>query len=128
MGPCLLEETSEVVQIIPQKCASKRIGDDEKFVLIQNADDKRDEIDEKRKKFSTSKDTGMHLTGGWKEHSDDLYEGGPVRNAGRKIEGVTVFKRLTDFSVGWALRRSDIQHSRRKTWKLRHSRKRSRLK
>ena len=42
--------------------------------------------------------------------------------------GVTVSKRLTDFSVGWALRRSDIQHNRRKTWNLRPSRARSRLK
>ena len=109
------QETSEVVQIITQKCVSKRIDDDEKFMLILNADDKRDEIGEKKKKFSTSKDMGMHLARGWKEHSNDLSEGGLVRIAGRKIERVTVSKRLTDFSVGWALRRSDIQHSRRKT-------------
>ena len=107
------KETSEVVQIIPQKCVSKRIGEDQKFVLILNADDKRDEIGEKKKKFSMSKDMGMHLTCGWKEHSNHLSEGGPVRNAGRKIEEVTVSKRLTDFSVGWALRRSDIQHNRK---------------
>ena len=75
------EETSDVVQIILQKCVSKRIGDDEKFVLIQTADDKRDEVDEKRKKFSTSTDIGMPLTGGWKDHSNDLTEGGIVKNA-----------------------------------------------
>ena len=63
------EETSEVAQIIPPKCVSKRIGDDEKFVLIQNVDDERDEIDEKKKKFSTSKAMGMHLACGWKEHA-----------------------------------------------------------
>ena len=62
------EETSEVAQIIPPKCVSKRIGDDEKFVLIQNVDDERDEIGEK-KKFSTSKAMGMHLACGWKEHA-----------------------------------------------------------
>ena len=107
------KETSEVVQIIPQKCVSKRIGDDEIFVFFQNVDDKRDEIGEKKKKFSTSKDMDMHLTCGWKEHSNRLSEGGPVRKAGRKIEVVTVSKRLTEFSVGWALRRSDIQHSRK---------------
>ena len=84
------EETSHVVQIIPPKCASKRNGDDEKFVLILNDDDKRDEDDEKRKKFSTSMDMGMDLTCGWKEHSTRLSEGGLVRNAGRKIEEVTV--------------------------------------
>ena len=84
------EETSDVVQIIPQKCVSKRIGDDEKFVLILNADDKRDEIGEKKKKFSTSKDMGMHLTCGGKEHSNHLSEGGLgglVRNAGSRLRG-----------------------------------------
>ena len=106
------EETSEVAQIIPQKCVSKRIGDDEKFVLIQNVDDERDEIGEKKKKkFSTSKAMGMHLACGWKEHAIiclrvDFEE---------TLAAVTVSKRLTDFSVLWALRRSDIQHSRRKT-------------
>ena len=61
------EETAEVVQIIAQERVSKRTGDDDEFLLIQNADDKRDKIEEKKKKFLTLKDMSMPLTGGWCE-------------------------------------------------------------
>ena len=80
-------ETVEVVQITPPERVPMRLGDNKKFVLIRNAGDKRDDIDEKRKKFSTLKDMRMLNTGGWRDNSNDLTEGGLVQNNGPNIEG-----------------------------------------
>ena len=63
------KETVEVVQIIPPERVPMRPGDNNKFVLIRNAGDIRDEIDVKRKKFWTLKDMGMLITGGWRERT-----------------------------------------------------------
>ena len=81
------KETVEAVQIIPPERVPMRPGDNKKFVLIRNAGDKRDDIDEMRKKFSTLKDMRMLITGGWRENSNDLTEGGLVKNTGTNIEG-----------------------------------------
>ena len=81
------KESVEVVQIIPPERVPMRPGDNKKFVLIRNARDKRDEIDEKRKKFSTLKDMRMLITGGWRENSNYRTEGGLVKNTGLIIEG-----------------------------------------
>ena len=61
------KETVEVVQIIPPERVSMRPGDNKKFVLIRNAGGKRDDIDEKRKKFSTLKDMRMLAHHRWVE-------------------------------------------------------------
>ena len=61
------KETVEVGQIIPPERVPMRPGDNKKFVLIRNAGDKRDEIDEKRKKFSTLKDMRMLAHHRWVE-------------------------------------------------------------
>ena len=50
MSQCT-KQTVDVVQIIPPERVPMRPGDNEKFVLIRSAGDKRDEIDEKRKNF-----------------------------------------------------------------------------
>ena len=79
------KETVEVVQIIPPERVPMRPGDNKKFVLIRNAADKRHDIDEKRKKFSTLKDMRMLITGGSRENSNDLTEGGLVKNTGSQF-------------------------------------------
>ena len=81
------KETVEGVPTIPPEVVPMRPGDNKKFVLIRNVGDKRDEIDEKRKKFSTLKDMGMLITGGWRENSNDRTVGGLVKNTGLNIEG-----------------------------------------
>merc|ERR1712064_228604 len=70
-----------------------------KFVSIQKADVKLDETDEEKKKFSKLKDMYKPLTDWWKEKLNALAEGGAMKDAGVKIEGVAVSKRLTDSPV-----------------------------
>jgi heat shock protein beta len=70
-----------------------------KFVSIQKADVKLDETDDEKKKFSKLKDMYKPLTDWWKEKLNDLTEGGAMKDAGVKIEGVAVSKRLTDSPV-----------------------------
>jgi len=70
-----------------------------KFVSIQKADVKLDETDEEKKKFSKLKDMYKPLTDWWKEKLNALTEGGAMKDAGVKIEGVAVSKRLTDSPV-----------------------------
>jgi len=70
-----------------------------KFVSIQKADVKLDETDKEKKKFSKLKDMYKPLTDWWKEQLNALTEGGAMKDAGVKIEGVAVSKRLTDSPV-----------------------------
>merc|ERR1711937_522893 len=70
-----------------------------KFVSIQKADVKLDETDEEKKRFSKLKDMYKPLTDWWKEKLTDLTEKGAMKDAGVKIESVSVSKRLTDSPV-----------------------------
>merc|ERR1712166_293744 len=66
-----------------------------KFVSIQKADVKLDETEEEKKKFSKLKDMYKPLTDWWKETLTELTEKGAMKDAGVKIEAVTLSKRLT---------------------------------
>merc|ERR1711907_845255 len=70
-----------------------------KFVSIQKADVKLDETEEEKKKFSKLKDMYKPLTDWWKEKLTDLTEKGAMKDAGVKIEAVSLSKRLTDSPV-----------------------------
>jgi len=70
-----------------------------KFVSIQKADVKLDETEEEKKRFSKLKDMYKPLTDWWKEKLTDLTEKGAMKDAGVKIEAVTLSKRLTDSPV-----------------------------
>merc|ERR1712194_316911 len=70
-----------------------------KFVSIQKADVKLDETEEEKKKFSKVKDMYKPLTDWWKEKLTDLTEKGAMKDAGVKIEAVTLSKRLTESPV-----------------------------
>merc|ERR1711967_198346 len=70
-----------------------------KFVSIQKADVKLDETEEEKKKFSKLKDMYKPLTDWWKEKLTDLTEKGDLKDAGVKIEAVSISKRLTDSPV-----------------------------
>merc|ERR1712233_284295 len=70
-----------------------------KFVSIQKADVKLDETEEEKKRFSKLKDMYKPLTDWWKEKLTDLTEKGAMKDAGVKIESVSVSKRLTDSPV-----------------------------
>merc|ERR1712091_63513 len=70
-----------------------------KFVSIQKADVKLDETEEEKKKFSKLKDMYKPLTDWWKEKLTDLTEKGAMKDAGVKIESVSISKRLTDSPV-----------------------------
>merc|ERR1711881_248494 len=65
-----------------------------KFVSIQKADVKLDETEEEKKKFSKLKDMYKPLTDWWKEKLTDYTENGAMKQAGVKIEKVTISKRL----------------------------------
>merc|ERR1712076_184412 len=67
-----------------------------KFVSIQKADVKLDETEEEKKRFSKLKDMYKPLTDWWKEKLTDLTEKGAMKDAGVKIEAVSISKRLTD--------------------------------
>merc|ERR1712086_792282 len=70
-----------------------------KFVSIQKADVKLDETEEEKKRFSKLKDMYKPLTDWWKESLTDFTEKGAMKDAGVKIEAVTLSKRLTDSPV-----------------------------
>merc|ERR1712167_10953 len=70
-----------------------------KFVSIQKADVKLDESEEEKKRFSKLKDMYKPLTDWWKEKLTDLTEKGAMKDAGVKIEAVSLSKRLTDSPV-----------------------------
>merc|ERR1712203_175875 len=70
-----------------------------KFVSIQKADVKIDETEEEKKRFSKLKDMYKPLTDWWKEKLTDLTEKGAMKDAGVKIEAVSLSKRLTDSPV-----------------------------
>merc|ERR1711881_721558 len=70
-----------------------------KFVSIQKADVKLDETEEEKKRFTKLKDMYKPLTDWWKETLTDFTEKGAMKDAGVKVEGVTVSKRLTDSPV-----------------------------
>merc|ERR1712070_852006 len=70
-----------------------------KFVSIQKADVKLDETEEEKKKFSKLKDMYKPLTDWWKEKLTDLTEKGAMKDAGVKIEAVSISKRLTNSPV-----------------------------
>merc|ERR1711896_67914 len=70
-----------------------------KFVSIQKADVKLDETEEEKKKFSKLKDMYKPLTDWWKEKLADLTEKGAMKDAGVKVEAVTISKRLTESPV-----------------------------
>jgi len=66
-----------------------------KFVSIQKADVKLDETEEEKKHFTKLKDMYKPLTDWWKETLTELTEKGAMKDAGVKIEAVTLSKRLT---------------------------------
>merc|ERR1711881_806690 len=70
-----------------------------KFVSIQKADVKMDETEEEKKRFSKLKDMYKPLTDWWKEKLTDLTEKGAMKDAGVKVEGVAVSKRLVESPV-----------------------------
>merc|ERR1711862_520036 len=70
-----------------------------KFVSIQKADVKLDETEEEKKKFTKLKDMYKPLTDWWKDKLSDFTEKGDLKDAGVKIEAVSISKRLTDSPV-----------------------------
>merc|ERR1712127_1077779 len=70
-----------------------------KFVSIQKADVKLDETEEEKKKFSKLKDMYKPLTDWWKDKLSDFTEKGDLKDAGVKIEAVSLSKRLTNSPV-----------------------------
>merc|ERR1719271_1048940 len=70
-----------------------------KFVSIQKADVKLDESEDEKKKFSKVKDMYKPLTDWWKDKLTELTEKGAMKDAGVKVEAVSVSKRLTDSPV-----------------------------
>merc|ERR1712226_14439 len=70
-----------------------------KFVSIQKADVKLDETEEEKKRFSKLKDYYKPLTDWWKEKLTSFTESGAMKDAGVKVEGVAVSKRLVDSPV-----------------------------
>merc|ERR1711879_592677 len=70
-----------------------------KFVSIQKADVKLDETEEEKKKFTKLKDMYKPLTDWWKDKLTDFTEKGAMKDAGVKIEAVSISKRLTDSPV-----------------------------
>merc|ERR1712238_119333 len=70
-----------------------------KFVSIQKADVKLDETEEEKKRFSKLKDMYKPLTDWWKDKLSDFTEKGAMKDAGVKIEAVSLSKRLTNSPV-----------------------------
>merc|ERR1712028_196437 len=70
-----------------------------KFVSIQKADVKLDETEEEKKRFSKIKDMYKPLTDWWKDKLSDFTEKGELKDAGVKIEAVSISKRLTNSPV-----------------------------
>merc|ERR1712164_107417 len=70
-----------------------------KFVYIQKADVKLDETEDEKKRFSKLKDMYKPLTDWWKDKLTEFTEKGDLKDAGVKIEAVSISKRLTDSPV-----------------------------
>merc|ERR1712110_1353495 len=70
-----------------------------KFVSIQKADVKLDETEEEKKKFSKLKDMYKPLTDWWKDKLTSFTESGAMKDAGVKVEGVQISKRLVESPV-----------------------------
>merc|ERR1712091_157255 len=70
-----------------------------KFVSIQKADVKLDETEDEKKRFSKLKDMYKPLTDWWKDKLTELTEKGAMKDAGVKIEAVSISKRLTNSPV-----------------------------
>jgi len=70
-----------------------------KFVSIQKADVKLDESEEEKKRFSKLKDMYKPLTDWWKDKLTSFTESGAMKDAGVKVEGVSISKRLVDSPV-----------------------------
>merc|ERR1711915_31120 len=70
-----------------------------KFVSIQKADVKLDETEEEKKRFSKVKDMYKPLTDWWKDKLTDFTEKGAMKDAGVKVEAVSISKRLTESPV-----------------------------
>merc|ERR1711998_680940 len=70
-----------------------------KFVSIQKADVKMDETEEEKKRFSKLKDMYKPLTDWWKDTLTEITEKGAMKDAGVKIEAVSISKRLTESPV-----------------------------
>merc|ERR1712100_136683 len=70
-----------------------------KFVSIQKADVKLDETEEEKKRYSKLKGMYKPLTDWWKTALGDLTEKGAMKDAGVKVEAVTISKRLTESPV-----------------------------
>lgn len=60
---------------------------------------KLDETEEEKKRFSKLKDMYKPLTDWWKDKLTDLTEKGAMKDAGVKIEAVSISKRLTESPV-----------------------------
>merc|ERR1711879_1124360 len=70
-----------------------------KFVSIQKADVKLDETEDEKKRFSKLKDMYKPLTDWWKDKLTSFTESGAMKDAGVKVEGVSISKRLVDSPV-----------------------------
>merc|ERR1711943_171347 len=70
-----------------------------KFVSIQKADVKLEGTEEEKKRFTKLKDMYKPLTDWWKTALGDLTEKGAMKDAGVKVEAVTISKRLTESPV-----------------------------
>merc|ERR1712078_380592 len=98
-----LKKDLEVLMLsdhLDEPCVQKLADyEGKKFVSIQKADVKIDESEEEKKRFSKLKDMYKPLTDWWKEKLADLTEKGAMKDAGVKVEAVTVSKRLTESPV-----------------------------
>merc|ERR1719420_825174 len=70
-----------------------------KFVSIQKADIKLDETIDEQKRFGKLQEMYKPLTDWWKETLTELTEKGAMKEAGVKVEAVSVSKRLTEAPV-----------------------------
>merc|ERR1719473_881494 len=98
-----LKKDLEVLMLsdhLDEPCVQKLADyEGKKFVSIQKADVKLDESEEEKKRFTKVKDMYKPLTDWWKEKLTDFTEKGAMKDAGVKIEAVSVSKRLTESPV-----------------------------
>merc|ERR1719213_1391522 len=98
-----LKKDLEVLMLsdhLDEPCVQKLADyEGKKFVSIQEADVKLDETEEEKKRFPKLKDMYKPLTDWWKEKLADFTEKGAMKDAGVKIEAVSVSKRLTESPV-----------------------------
>merc|ERR1712194_803189 len=84
--------------VVMQKAPSLQIFK-KKDLEVLMLDDKLDETEDEKKRFSKLKDMYKPLTDWWKESLQEFTEKGAMKDAGVKIEKVDVSKRLTDSPV-----------------------------